>query len=220
MFVVFGEKMYGKVDRVPGLCYVITKFAHLNFVPLFPTGGYIVIKGSESGGDFRGKPIGVSLKSVFVGYVRFWVGLITLISGAVAGGQLFNHANLTPVPPLATGLLLVVALCAVLTLLIPGKVGGAVQLTTHVGSVVLYILFDGAGKGFVAGEVATGQGVLLAANAALLIFGLTRLCDHAGPARRRQLMQELGMEVPPEDAEPRQEDRWEPWDESEDRKRR
>jgi hypothetical protein len=220
MFVVFGERMYGKVDRVPGLCYVVTKFAHLNFIPLFPTGGYIVIEGSESGGQFRGKPIGVSLKSVFTGYVRVWVGLITLVCGLIAGAQLFSHADQTPVPPLATALLLVVGACAALALPVGGKVGGIFQVAAHVGSVILYVLFNGTGKGFVAQQVATGQDILLAANAALLLYGLTRLWDHAGPARRRELMKELGVEAPPEEAEPAPEERWEPWDESEDRKRR
>lgn len=216
MIIIFGQKMYGKVDRVPGLCYVVTQFAHLNFLPLIPTGGYIIIEGTESGGEFRGKPIGLSLKSVFAGYVRVWLGLITLICGGIALANLLGHTGQTPVPPVALALLVAVAVCGVLPLAVPGKRGGMIQAVAHVCSIVLYCLFDGVQGA----RVATGQDLLLAANVALMVFGFTRLWDHANPMRRRQLMDELGIELPPEDGEEEHVDRWQQWDESEDRRRR
>jgi hypothetical protein len=213
VIIIFGQKMYGKVDRVPGLCYVVTQFAHLNFLPLIPTGGYIIIEGTESGGEFRGKPIGLSLKSVFAGYVRVW--LITLICGAISLSNLLGHTGQTPVPPAAVALLVAVAVCGVLPLAVPGKRGGMIQAVAHLSSIILYCLFDGV-RG---PRVATGQELLLAANVALMVFGLTRLWDHATPVRRRQLMDELGIELPPEDGEEEHVDRWQQWDESEDRRR-
>src|SRR5438105_8483219 len=70
MFFVFGTRTYGKCDKVGELFYVVTKFAHINFVPLFPAKSYIVLKGSESGGQFRGMDIGLSGRSVLHAYAR------------------------------------------------------------------------------------------------------------------------------------------------------
>ena len=75
MIIIFGERTFGKVDRVPGVCYVVTVFAHLNFLPLVPARSYIVVEGTESGGEFRGKQIPICLRSMLAGYVRVWFGV-------------------------------------------------------------------------------------------------------------------------------------------------
>jgi hypothetical protein len=72
---VHGEHMYGYVDRVPGLCSVATQFFHINFVPLFPLGTYIVLEGASPQQGPQGKRIPMNAKSVLVGYFRGWVGL-------------------------------------------------------------------------------------------------------------------------------------------------
>ncbi len=76
---VHGERMYGYVDRVPGLCYVATQFFHFNFVPLFPLGSYVVLEGSEAEQGFQGKRIGFNAKSLLLGYFRGWVGLAVIV---------------------------------------------------------------------------------------------------------------------------------------------
>jgi hypothetical protein len=68
--IIFGTRFYGKVDHLPGLCYVVTRFVHIWFVPLIPTESYLVLEGTESGGNFRGLPISMSLKSVLNGWLR------------------------------------------------------------------------------------------------------------------------------------------------------
>ncbi len=56
------------------------------------------------------------------------------------------------------------------------------------------------------------------------VTALTRIFDHAGSARARELLTELGVEVPEEgehaDEDEPQKEEWEEWDASEDRKRR
>ena len=37
MVFVFGSRLYGKVDEVPGIGHVATKFAHFDYMPLVPT---------------------------------------------------------------------------------------------------------------------------------------------------------------------------------------
>ena len=224
MIVIFGEKSYGKVDRVSGVCYVLTVFAHLNFLPLFPLRSFIVLEGTESGGEFRGKQIGVSLKSAFAGYVRVWLGAVALIAGGVACVGLFNAAGalglnaVVSLAPLALGVGLL------LSLLVRGKAGGAIQIGVHLlSAVVWYVFADAAGGNRRVGLTVGGHLFALGlANAALLVFGLTRLFDRAGPGRTRELLRELGAEMPNEDDDgddPR-EGKWEGWDEGEDRRRR
>lgn len=75
---VHGERMYGYVDRVPGLCYVATRFWHFNFVPVVPLGSFLVLEGTEGEQGFQGKKIGFNAKSVLLGYFRGWAGLAVI----------------------------------------------------------------------------------------------------------------------------------------------
>lgn len=76
---VHGEQFYGYVDRVPGLCYVATRFWHFNFVPLIPLGSFLVVEGSKTEQGFQGRPIGWNAKSLLLGYFRGWVGLAVIV---------------------------------------------------------------------------------------------------------------------------------------------
>lgn len=76
MFIVWGSRMCGKVDAVPGLCHVITNFGHLYYFPLIPTGSILVLA-EDSDGTY-GLKIPLSLKSILVAWLRafLWVSLI------------------------------------------------------------------------------------------------------------------------------------------------
>ena len=68
MVIVWGSKLMGKVDVVPGLFHVATKFGHLWYLPLIPTGTFVVL--SESGDAFQGVQISTSLKSIAFAWLR------------------------------------------------------------------------------------------------------------------------------------------------------
>jgi hypothetical protein len=86
MIVTFGVSYAGKVDRVPGQCYVVTRVFQVINVPLIPLGGYLVQEGTEeqtfvSGLQaFEGKPIELSWKS----FAWAWARAI-LFSGGLLG---------------------------------------------------------------------------------------------------------------------------------------
>ena len=84
---VFGTRLFGQADRVPGLFCVRTKFFHVNFIPLFPLASYLVFE--EKGSEGRG----IELKklrwnSVLLAWVRtpLWIaGAVGAVIGLVEG---------------------------------------------------------------------------------------------------------------------------------------
>jgi hypothetical protein len=77
---VFGTRLFGKVDTVPGVFHVATKCFHINFVPLIPVQTYVVI--SQDGRQFRGVPVSLSFKSFGMAWLRLIAGLISIV-GAI-----------------------------------------------------------------------------------------------------------------------------------------
>ncbi|MBI4852344.1 MAG: hypothetical protein HY819_11155 [Acidobacteria bacterium] len=70
MIIVWGERLYGKVNQVDNQIHVATRFFHIQFIPLIPLQSFIVINGTESDGQFQGLAIAMSLKSVLAAYLR------------------------------------------------------------------------------------------------------------------------------------------------------
>jgi hypothetical protein len=80
MYFVFGHRLYGKVDAIPGIGHVATKFFHFDYVPLVPTESWLVT--AQSGKTWRGVKIPLSAKSVFVGWGRA-TAILAAVTGAV-----------------------------------------------------------------------------------------------------------------------------------------
>jgi hypothetical protein len=69
MFITFGTRNYGKVDRVPGLFYVVTRFVHVMFIPLLPLESYVILD-TPGGKGQRGLRIPMSVKSMLMAWLR------------------------------------------------------------------------------------------------------------------------------------------------------
>lgn len=80
MILIWGQRLYGKCERVPGEFYVATKFFHLWYIPLIPLGSWVVIEGSDTEDGWSGTPLSVVAKSVIFAYLR-----ALLVVGAIAG---------------------------------------------------------------------------------------------------------------------------------------
>jgi hypothetical protein len=89
MFVIYGTRLMGKVDNVENLGYVSTQFFHLNFIPLIPTGSYLIL--AENGDDFRGVSIPLSFKSILVAWLR--VGSFLAFIGCTVGALVSLGSN-------------------------------------------------------------------------------------------------------------------------------
>lgn len=95
MVIIFGQRLCGRVDQVPGACYVATRFFHVYYVPLIPLSSWVIVEGSENQNGFRGQQIGLSGKSVVYGWLQAFLvifGLIYSIYGAIQISEL-NRAG-------------------------------------------------------------------------------------------------------------------------------
>src|SRR5690349_4791585 len=83
MVIIWGTTHAGKVDEVPGMFHVVTQFGHVYYIPLIPTGSYIVLEKNNDGG-FRGVSIPISFKSWLVAWLR--AGCIVAIIASIVIG--------------------------------------------------------------------------------------------------------------------------------------
>lgn len=74
--IIYGWRLYGHTDEIPGLGYVATRFVHIWYVPLFPFGSVFVT--GESEGSTQGVSVGLSFKSVLAVWTRAAMVLLTL----------------------------------------------------------------------------------------------------------------------------------------------
>jgi hypothetical protein len=82
MIVVYGSMLLGKV-REMGTTSVVTRFAHLYYLPLVPTETHLVLERLPNN-RFHSVPLPMNAASVFCGYARVWgpivfaIGLVML----------------------------------------------------------------------------------------------------------------------------------------------
>src|SRR5688572_6535514 len=80
--IVFGARMYGRVDEVPGLFYVATQFFHIYYLPLVPMGSRLVLA-SDSKNPLV-MPIAFSFKSLAIAWLRAFMAFLVLLFGCLA----------------------------------------------------------------------------------------------------------------------------------------
>jgi hypothetical protein len=84
MIIIWGQRNCGKVDKVPGLFYVVTQFFHLYYIPLIPLKSYVVLQGSEDGNGFKGVQTPMSFKSILLAWLRAAL-VLAVLGGVIAG---------------------------------------------------------------------------------------------------------------------------------------
>ena len=82
--IVWGTRMMGKVDAVPGVGHVATKFFYLQYIPLIPVETYLVFR--EVGEEIHGVRIPFSPKSIVIAWLR--AGCVVAALGMLIAGVL------------------------------------------------------------------------------------------------------------------------------------
>ena len=92
--IVFGTRLYGKVDQVPGLFHLATEFFHIQFVPVGPTRTFLVMDGPGN----RGVRLSLSGKSIFFAYLRAALVVVAVIAVCVGIVERNKNPNASLVP--------------------------------------------------------------------------------------------------------------------------
>lgn len=78
--IVMGERLYGRVSRVPGVCCVATQFYHLYYLPILPLQSWIVWSETRKGLETSWSGVRVPLRwtSVVLAWslgAAIWAGI-------------------------------------------------------------------------------------------------------------------------------------------------
>jgi hypothetical protein len=199
--LIFGERLGGKVDRVPGLFYVGTMFFHVDYVPLIPLRSYIIFQGTEQGEAFQGKQIKLSSRSVLAGLLRGWLGLVTIIAAAIAGFALTSLALSEIAPGFVAPLVATAVICAAFFfVLVSSKrsvylvLAGLIAASLTAWFACQYAVKENPAFGVIHEGNLSQLPTLLVANLAAFLYTLTRLLDRASYDRALRMADELGLE--------------------------
>jgi hypothetical protein len=80
--IIYGLRWFGPVDGIPGIGEVQTRFVHIWFIPLVPTGSMFVT--AETEGGISGLKVPLSFRSIFKAWLRTFLFFSTI--GLLFGG--------------------------------------------------------------------------------------------------------------------------------------
>jgi hypothetical protein len=90
--IIFGNRLFGKIDQVPGLGYVATRFFHIDYLPLIPYEGWLVFH--QQGKTWRGVKIPLSFKSLLVAWGRT-ASVVAGVGAAIAALVMISNGRST-----------------------------------------------------------------------------------------------------------------------------
>jgi len=70
MVIVWGQRMYGRIDKLAG-SYVGTRFFHIYYLPLIPLSSWLVLE-EQGQGSFVGTQVPLQLRSVLAAWLRIF----------------------------------------------------------------------------------------------------------------------------------------------------
>jgi hypothetical protein len=189
---------------------VSTLFWHVQYIPLFPLRGYLVQEGSENGEQFQGVRVPLRLKSVLAGYLRGWIAGVAIFTGIIAAAAMTSFYVGVENGGIILVLAAVGAMAAALWFIFSTHTWWflAVQLTLLLISAAVYD--DVRAQDLQAAPIPDARpgnlerrrndasciNYLLIANAAALLYSLTRLLTPASYRRAVELGRLMG--IPPE----------------------
>jgi len=200
--IVFGEEVIGKIDQVPGVCYVATKFFHIQHLPLYPIESYVVVEGTDTGKSFRGVEIPLEPRSVLMGYLRGWSALAAICCLVFGEMAVSTYYGLEAPYFFA----MVAASLALIWLIIQARHWWFIShVIFALASITMYLdvwanaprvlRLDQNNQRIDASRVRGSEDAiwLLAGNVFLFGYSLTRVGDKASAGRAKELTEVLGI---------------------------
>lgn len=110
MIIIYGTRMYGRIDKFAGQC-IATRFFHLYYLPLIPLSSWLVL-GNTDDGQERVIDIGLSGRSLGIAYLRIYGVIAALVAGFLCVGALSGASALEPAELIPMGLVAALAATA------------------------------------------------------------------------------------------------------------
>lgn len=95
MILVWGTRLYGRVDDMPGGPHVATRFGHFWYIPLIPMNSSLII--AKDGKQYHHLPIPISFKSILLAWIQAGLVIVGIVASVVSIG-LFSDAASRPRP--------------------------------------------------------------------------------------------------------------------------
>lgn len=137
--MIIGDDYFGKVDSVPGLFFVKTRFLHCNWFPLVPRESYLFLDAKTDFSGYCGVKIPFSWKSLGIAWSRA-VLVIAIALSLFAGGVVlfFGTVGETVHRGIFSGASWSIALILILTMRLtykcePANLKRAVELGQYLG---------------------------------------------------------------------------------------
>ncbi len=97
--LIFGVRLFGRAEIVPGVFFIATRFFHICFVPLIPMQSFVIFEDSAQGGG------GAALPALHWGSISMaWLRQLLLVAAAVLGFMAWNkleaHVPMSQVQPM------------------------------------------------------------------------------------------------------------------------
>ena len=100
MLIIYGLRFYGRL-RECGSSYIATRFFHIWYVPLFPVGSQLILRGGENG-SLQGISVPFNFTSMLAAYLRVW-GPIALLATVASGIGAVGEMSSDPVAMIIAG---------------------------------------------------------------------------------------------------------------------
>ncbi len=119
MVIVWGQRMYGRVDRFAG-SHIATRFFHLYYLPLIPLSSWLVLE-EQGDGKFVGLQLPLQARSVLFAWMRLasigaCIGAIAAVANAMNPGARGGIGD-------SIGAVIYAAAAIALTVFVWGKLG-------------------------------------------------------------------------------------------------
>jgi hypothetical protein len=97
--IIFGVRLFGKAEIVPGVFFIATRFFHICFIPLIPMQSFVIFQDSAQDGA------GLALTALHWGSISMaWLRQLLLVGAALLGlmawKKLAAHVPISQLQPM------------------------------------------------------------------------------------------------------------------------
>lgn len=97
--LIFGVRLFGRSEIVPGVFFIATRFFHVCFIPLIPMQSFVIFQDSDEAGGGAALPA-LHWGSISIAWLRQSLLLAAAVLGYLAWTKLEAHVPMHEVQPI------------------------------------------------------------------------------------------------------------------------